>query len=286
VCCASRFLTVTFLVMIMDNSNLRLLVFLAIVVSPMSLMAHEDGEKIPGGEIRTLHSSVLEEDRTLYVGLPGGYDATDTDYAVFYKLDGDERSFAMTLSELEELREAKLIPPMILVGIPNTDRDRDMLPIAIPGRRGSGGSDKFLKFVREEMIPFVEENYRASDFNIIMGTSNTALFAIYAFVHQPSTFDAYLASSPMIGHSPELIRTATERLLSQDLRLDASLYIIYGDEDSWKVVESVPVFLKQLGASMPEGLRLERVILSGEGHVPSSSLTRGMGWIYSDQEPR
>jgi predicted alpha/beta superfamily hydrolase len=272
--------------MIMDNRNLRLLVFLAIVVSPMSLMAQEDGEKIPGGEIRTLHSSVLEEDRTLYVGLPGDYDATDTDYAVFYKLDGDERSFAMTLSELEELREAKLIPPMILVGIPNTDRDRDMLPVAIPGRRGSGGSDNFLKFVQEEMIPFVEENYRASDFNIIMGTSNTALFAIYAFVHQPSTFDAYLASSPMIGHSPELIQTATERLLSQDLRLDASLYIIYGDEDSSKVVESVPVFLKQLRASMPEGLRLEHVILPGEGHVPSSSLTRGMGWIYSDLEPR
>lgn len=267
-----------------NNRKLRTLVLLAVLVSLMPLMAQEDGEKIAGGEIRKLHSRVLEEDRLLFVGLPDDYDSTKTEYPVFYKLDGDKKSFAKTLSELKELRDAKQIPPMILVGIPNTDRDRDMLPVAIPGRRNSGGSHNFLRFAREEMIPFIEQNYRGSDFSIIMGTSNTALFAVYTFINQPSTFDAYLVSSPMIGHSPELVETTTEKLLSQDLQLDNSLYIIYGDQDSPKVIDSVPVFLKQLRANMPDGLRLEQVILPGEGHVPDSSLTRGITWIYSDFE--
>ena len=78
--------------------------------------------------------------------------------------------------------------------------------------------------------------------------------------------------------------TTTKKLLSQGRQLDNSLYIIYGDQDSPKVVDNVPVFLKQLKANMPEGLRLEQVILPGEGHVPDSSLPRGMKWIFSDVE--
>jgi uncharacterized protein len=249
----------------------RALAFLMVLVAQMPLSAQE-----------TIHSSVLEEDRILFIGLPDDYHSTTKAYPVFYKLDGDERSFAKTQSELKTLQDARQIPPMILVAIPNTDRDRDMLPVAIPGRRNSGGSDKFLRFVREEMIPFVEEHYRTSGFSIVMGTSNTALFAVYTFINQPSTFDAYLASSPMIGHSPELVRATTEALLSRKPRLDNSLYIIYGDEDSPDVTQTVPGFVAQIKANMPEGLRLEHVVLPGEGHVPASSLTRGTRWIFSD----
>jgi len=264
----------------------RTLVLVTIFALHTPLMAQNDGERIAGGIVRTLHSRVLDEDRVLLVGLPDEYDSTTAAYPVLYKLDGDERAFKTALSELNALRNARQIPPMILVGIPNTDRDRDMLPVAVPGRRGSGGAGDFLRFVRDEMIPFVEEHYRASDFSIVMGTSNSALFAVYTFVSEPSTFDAYLASSPMIGHSPELVRSATEKLLSRASRIDRALYIIYGDRDSPGVTEAVPPFLRQLRADMPEGLRLEHVVLPGEGHVPASSLTRGLTWIYAGVDGR
>jgi len=264
-----------------QRAALLALVLLTTVGLSQPLLALERRQRIGTVVTRELHSRILDEDRILRIGLPVEYDSTTASYPVFYLLDGDQRRFSAALSELNALLDSGQIPPMILVGIPNTDRDRDMLPVVIPGRRNSGGSARFLRFVREEMIPFVKESYRTSDFSVIMGTSNTALFAVYAFVNEPSTFSAYLASSPMIGYCPELLRSTTEQLLNRKTRLDRSLFVIYGERDSPKVTEAVPVFIEQLRSHMPDGLRLELVVLPGEGHVPPSSLTRGMEWIYS-----
>ena len=258
------------------------LMFLAVLVLPMSLPAQEDGDRIAGGTVRTIQSSILEEERTLIVDLPDDYASTNTEYPVFYMLDGGERSFAKASSELKALQDTGQVPRMILVAITNTDRNRDMIPVRVPGRPTSGGSAEFLRFVREEMLPFVEQNYRVSDFSVLMGTSNTALFAVYTLLHQPSTFDAYLASSPMIGHCPELIQSAADKLLKSNPTIENSLYIIYGDRDSPSVTERVPDLMKQFESNMPRGFRVEDVVLRGQSHVPASSLTRGLKWIFRD----
>jgi hypothetical protein len=52
------------------------------------------------------------------------------------------------------------------------------------------------------------------------------------------------------------------------------------------VTEAVPGFVKQLRDGMPDGLRLEHVVLRGEGHVPASSLKRGVTWIFAGLDER
>jgi len=170
---------------------------------------------------------------------------------------------------------------MIVVGIWNTNRDRDMIPVAVSHRPGSGGSEKFLAFIREELVPYINKAYRCENFSILYGMSNSALFAVYALLEAPDTFDAYLASSPMIGHCPDFINGKLRAFINRSAAESRILYMIYGTKDSPRVTDFVPDFQTYLKAHAPENFRSELVILEGEGHVPASSLARGLQFMFS-----
>ncbi len=168
---------------------------------------------------------------------------------------------------------------MIVIGIWNTVRNRDMIPQAVSHRPGSGGSDKFLDFIKGEVLPYVKRTYRAADFSVLYGMSNSALFAVFALLEEPETFDAYIASSPMIGHCPQFIREKAEAFKKRK-SLNCRLIMIYGSEDSPRVTEHVPDFRDYLESNAPQGFRVYLVILEGAGHVPESSLALGLRYVY------
>jgi predicted alpha/beta superfamily hydrolase len=156
-----------------------------------------------------------------------------------------------------------------------------MIPEAVSHRPGSGGAEKFLNFIEQELMIYIQNNYRASDYSILYGMSNSALFAVYAFLEKPETFNAVIASSPMIGHCPEYIQKKAETFIAKNLVSERFLYMIYGTEDSRRVTEFVPEFKKYLDMHSPEGLKSKLEILQGEGHVPDSSLNRGLQSIFA-----
>ena len=90
------------------------------------------------------------------------------------------------------------IPKMIIVGIKNTDRERDMFPMRTENDPTSGGADNFLKFISKELIAFVDKNYRTENFRILAGASNSAFFTVYVLLENPDLFSAYIASSPTL----------------------------------------------------------------------------------------
>lgn len=169
---------------------------------------------------------------------------------------------------------------MIVVGIWNTNRDRDMIPVAVSHRPGSGASEKFLAFIGEELVPYIDKTYRTADFSILYGMSNSALFTVYALLEAPDTFQAYLASSPMIGHCPEHMTSKMKAFINRDSTGKRILYMIYGTADTRRVTEYVPGFHAALKANAPMDFAGELVILEGEGHVPPSSLSRGLQFIF------
>lgn len=170
---------------------------------------------------------------------------------------------------------------MIVVGIWNTNRDRDMIPAAVSHRPGSGGSRQFLAFLREELIPYIDRTYRSGDLSVLYGMSNSALFTVYALLEAPETFQAYLASSPTIGHCPEFMTGKMKAFSSGDFDSKRILYMIYGTQDTRRVTEYVPGFHAALKTNAPMDFVCELVILEGEGHVPPSSLSRGLQFIFS-----
>lgn len=93
---------------------------------------------------------MLGEDRVVLVRTPPGYEANKLAYPVLYMTDGNAH-LGHTASTIEFLARNGRMPEMIIVGITNTDRTRDLTPTKAAGPNAAqfptaGGADNFLKF--------------------------------------------------------------------------------------------------------------------------------------------
>ncbi len=168
------------------------LMFLGIL--PVNAQIINEKNMQAGNEI-VLKSEILNEDRTIYVHCPSGNQ--NTKYPVLYHLDGDY-NFKMTTGIIDFLMKNEIIPEMIVVGIGNLDRTRDMTPVKDPTFRNSGGAEKFYKFINNEVIPYVEQSFPVSDTKILSGHSLGGLFTLYSFLTDYKRFEYYIAVSPSI----------------------------------------------------------------------------------------
>ncbi|MFC2158701.1 alpha/beta hydrolase [Acidobacteriota bacterium] len=230
-----------------------------------------------------IFSQSLNEERTIQVQLPLSYETNTKSYPVLYVLDAESQNqINSCISAISDLRKRADGPEMIIVGIWNTNRNRDMIPQAVSHRPGSGGSLQFLEFIRTELIPHIEQSYRASGYSMIYGASNAGIFTVYAFLESPDTFNIYLASSPMIGHCPDFMENKLEAFLKRRFEAPRALYMIYGTEDSRRVTEFVPDLYNNLKSRSHQNTVIQLEILEGEGHVPASSLHRGLQYILEN----
>ena len=236
-------------------------------------------ESIKLGAKQIIQSKVLGETREIIVKLPESYHGTENRYPVLYMLDANYTAFLVNdLFTVEYMRFVRKVPEFIIVGVYNTDRERDMLPVKIKDR-GGGGADKFLRFIEKELQPLINENYRTSGYNMLHGASNAGLFGLYALFSNPSLFDNVIAPSPMIGYCPELIQELALKSFKKH-SFSNKLYMTYGAEDYSQVTEYVPKFTEMLKENAPEGLRYKVKSIQDEGHVPFTSLYEGLSWIF------
>jgi tetratricopeptide (TPR) repeat protein len=227
---------------------------------------------------------MLNEERKYMVHLPKGYEKSKSRYPVLYILDADwEELYVNSVTGAAYLNEFGQVPKLIVVGILNTVRDRDMIPVKMTERRHSGGSDKFLDFITKELKPQITNDYRTEPYTILYGGSNAGLFALYAFLEGPPGVDASIAGSPMIGHCRDYIYQRTEALFEKGGRSGGFLFLIYGEDDFPKVVDFVPDYDRFLKSNSPS-FAYETRTLENEGHVPLASLSSGLRFIFRDWE--
>jgi len=149
------------------------------------------------GEIVTLRSKILGEDRPLFIYTHPAYDEDESRYPVAYVLDG-EWNFRHTSGAIDLLSSREVMPWMVVVGIPNVDRNRDLSPSPIKDVPRGGGANAFRRFFREEVFPFVETRYRTEPFRLLIGHSLSGLFTVDTLLSEPGLFNAYLAVSPYL----------------------------------------------------------------------------------------
>lgn len=104
---------------------------------------------------------------------------------------------------MSELIRRGEIRPLILVGVENTVRRRDMTPpTQTPADREvtdqPGGAGRFRAFFRDELIPVIRGRYRVTAESAIIGESLAGLFILDTLLAQPDTFDAYIALDPSL----------------------------------------------------------------------------------------
>jgi predicted alpha/beta superfamily hydrolase len=118
------------------------------------------------------------------------------------------------------------IPEMIVVAIQNIDRRRDFTPdkIITVRKNNSGGGDRFLSFLEDELLPELEQNYRTSPYRILLGHSLGGLLAAHAYMKENSIFNSFIAVDPSFGTwDSETMDKKLDSLTSQSF--DRFIYI-------------------------------------------------------------
>lgn len=182
-------------------------------------------DPIPPHESFVLKSKLLNEDRVINVFVPEQYaDNDEKSYPVVYMPDGGiKEDFPHIANTLADLTASGRIDPVMLVGIENTDRRRDLTPASTTeydrdyGPAGDGAK-VFRAFIKDELIPEVESRYRTTSTRTIVGESAAGLFVVDTLFRMPSLFDNYIAMDPALWwNDHELVKQAKARLATIDL---------------------------------------------------------------------
>lgn len=159
------------------------------------------------GEIDELYSDILSEIRMLNIYFPEGYNKNEPiKYPVIYLLDGSADEDFIHISGLVQYNSfewVNRIPKSILVGIATVDRRRDYtFPTTIPEDAAkyptSGHSDKFIAFLENELIPYMDHNYPTNKNRSIIGQSLGGLLAADILLKNPALFSSYIIVSPSV----------------------------------------------------------------------------------------
>lgn len=246
-----------------------------------SLFAQTDNASITCGNYRKIYSNVLHEERILLISLPEDYGKSDKTYPVLFKLDGDKENFLQAFSAAFYLFDmTDNAPDPIIIGIENTDRNRDMLP--------DQKANYFIQFIHTELIPFVDRNYRTNGFKILCGQSLSSLFALYSFLEQPDIFDAYILGS--FGFYKESLSVLFENELKRnsDLKSIGTKYLFVGNgkldknDPDGTITKRGDQFLELLKQTVPSSVMLKCKVYEEEGHVPYPTIYDGLKWIYNN----
>src|SRR6476646_1789504 len=178
-----------------------------LVVWVASIVAVGQSLAPPAPERITIHSNVLNEDRPILVRMPAAAQGKKNKYPVLYLADGDGHINEVG-AIIDFLASQNRCTPIMIVGIPNTDRTRDLTPTRADAKGPdgaiiqafptSGGGDKFLEFIQTELFPEFEERYPTQSYRIFDGLALGDLRAIHALIAHHNMFNAYMAVSPIL----------------------------------------------------------------------------------------
>jgi predicted alpha/beta superfamily hydrolase len=255
---------------------------LAIVVSMLAIttpasMAAEAGTNITIGQRFEIESKVLGETRRYFVHTPYKYRLRSDRYPVLIVLDGNVQ-FAQASAAVDYLAYSGRIPPMIVVGVTNTQRQRDLL---------APGSDKFLSFLADELLPQIDKTYRTHSYRVLVGHSLGGSFVVHALQKQPQMFQGYIASSPSLQANGEALVKTMPAFLEANPDVQADLYVTVGDEGSiGAATERLSNVLKE---KAPAGLRWKYLPHKDETHqsIPYRGIHEGLqqvfdGWVLAE----
>lgn len=268
------------------STSVLLLFFISLIYTwTPDVHAQAAREPVIVGSKIQLHSRILNETRTLLISKPDGYDQETDRYPVLYLLDGEE-NFVHTTGIIRFLADSGRIPPMILVGIANTERNRDLTPrteVEIENRfhPKNGGADAFLEFIRSELIPYIDQNYRTRPYRVLAGHSLGGLFSIYALASSPNLFNAYIAVDPTLSWNNQATVTKAEAWTRNAKEFNGDLYMTATGE-SGAALGALHRLCATLEERPVKGLRWTFHEMPGETHnsILHQSLYSGLDNVF------
>lgn len=259
------------------------------------------------GERFSIVSRVLGEERAYWVSLPASYhDSTFglRSYPVLYLLDGPAHFHSA--SGMVQFMSAGIngniqVPELIVIAIPNTNRNRDYTPthstignggIEVPSLDVSGGGDRFLEFIGDELFPTIDAGFRTLPYRVLMGHSFGGLLTVHALQSAPGMFQSFIAIDPSLWWDDQVLVDRARRGTAIPPQRDAAVYIslannsALGYGDPRLMEESVRAFAEVLESHASPTFRPAFQYFESEDHgsVPLLSLYYGLLHTFDGYE--
>ena len=234
------------------------------------------------GKSYRMQSRVLNETRVIDVSLPENYESqTSQRYPVVVVLDGeDEHEIAAAIARFYATMSQ--LPGLIVVGVRNTDRMRDLTtpPVAPfrqpPEAENAGGADKFLGFLADELIPHLDSTYRTTPVRVLIGHSLGGLFALHALAQRPQAFMGYVVMEPSAWWNEKREYHAARAALDKPASGRARVMMV--NTEPWQIDTT------KWGGTRPM-VRFIEVRGETHGSMAMAGMMQGLRTLFADFRP-
>lgn len=250
-------------------------------------------------EVRSFPSEIMGITYQISTWFPLNYSKANQKYPVIYLLDGDVFLGLMS-GIVGGLVYTHIIPDCLIVGIghdistseewwkaravdlnppenPKVTYARWMQPYKI--RR----APDFLRFLKSELIPFIETTYPADPANrLLAGFSWGGQFAIYSLFHEPDLFSKYLIASGFWEHMLPEYLAYEEELAQQRKSLPVHAFFSVGSLEDGQV-PYFPQFIEALRRRNYDDFCMDTLVIEGADHGSGQAIAyiHGLRALYS-----
>ena len=281
--------------MVLKNLYAIIIVFLiSEYITPQNsyLQTYERNVVLNYSVTHVLFSENVQDSFFIYVKLPKDYDKEGSRlYPVIYLLDGDI-AFPIAWSVVRYLQFGKILPDVIIVGIGYgglmdgsklSKRERDYTISAIDRWQESGGAQEFLYFLKDELFPFLESNYRIDINNrTLNGHSLGGLFALYTLFSEPQLFQNYIASSPYTYFDVNELLSSEDKNKTDIEGSNRRLFISFGsNEEKERYVAPITKIVNHLQRRDPSYIDFKFRIFEEGVHFSTPAEAMAYGLIHA-----
>jgi len=261
---------------------------------------------LPNSEIFPLKSKHTNKEYDIFVKLPKGYSESKKQYPILVLTDAGY-AFPLVSSIYKRLKFSNKIDEIIIIGISyakgehfGISRTRDYTPTYSPNepngyskeaRLNSGQADNFILFMKNELIPYFDDNYKIDlTQKAFAGHSFGGLLANYMVISHPDTFDYYMSGSPSLWYHDKSIFEIEKKYAKNNSDLKANLYMGIGALENipngFQMVSDMKTLEERLKSRAYENLKISSIIFPNENHetVYPTFITQGLLWAFKKEK--
>lgn len=224
-------------------------------------------------------SQALQQQRRYQVSLPERYQSSSRRYAVLYLIDADFQ-FEHVAATVRQLARSGRIAPLIVVGVAtNGSSDyQHKTSWATADLPGSGGAQAMLQYLRTELQPMINTQYRTSGQQALLGYSLGGLLSLQALLQGEGSYSAFYALSPSVWLDNQSMISRFQHKALADLPA-SRLFVSLANEAGMGVQELV----SQLKQQAPATLQWQFAHFPAETHYSMAlpALTAALQWDFA-----
>ncbi|MCF7559753.1 esterase [Sabulilitoribacter multivorans] len=231
----------------------------------------------------TFQSSKLGEERELKIQLPRGYASNeDKTYPLFVVLDGDYM-FEAVAGNVDYFSYWEDMPESIVVGVNQFDKRFDDCMYSEQNSLPIETGAAFFEFIGMELVPYMEQNYRAGNFRVAVGHGETANFINYYLLKPNPLFQGYISISPELA--PNMIDYLPEVLAKKQSK--TFYYLSNTNNDASSIKQMIDVLNKDLSAIDNDNLHYKFNGFEGPSHysAPTHAIPNAIEYMFKVFQP-